>query len=194
MLELISNFLFPKQCGGCGGAGSLLCDLCFTKLPGLNSPLCPGCFRPIAGFQTHRDCRRFNNPNFLFIPFRHKGVMINLIKTAKYSPDKRLAVILARILIEEIEGIVPLCNFLRLENPLIVPAPPSTHIPKRGVNLASILAKQITINWRLSLPKKGITKAVLVTDMVTSRKTTRKHITTLRKKGINMVWLVVLAH
>lgn len=138
-LDFLWDFLFPKQCIGCGAFGSYFCPSCFKKIHFVTSGICPVCERQSVYGTTHPFCQSRYGIDGLSSVAIYEGLMKLAIRKFKYKPwlshlGETLGLILANI-----------SYFTIPKGDWIITAVP-LHIRKekeRGFNQAEILGKVI---------------------------------------------------
>jgi competence protein ComFC len=217
------DFLFPKSCLGCGGAGSFLCPRCRELLPIIAPPICPKCGRTQASGVVCPSCITWKSAiDGIRAPYRFEGVVRQAIHQLKYRNLRSLAVPLACLMADYIRA-----------NPMpgevLVPVPlHHRRLRERGYNQSELLAKELgkltslpvadddLIRQKYALPQartlsveERLTnmagaflcrghnikgrRILLIDDVSTSAATLDSCALALKEGGATLVWGLVLA-
>ncbi len=132
------DFLFPRQCIGCGKVGDFLCKKCCQELPRILPPqcqkcgkseptgfLCPSCW----GWQSQIDGIRS--------PFRFEGIVREVVHALKYRNFRALSEPMA----------VLMADYLRsnsIPGNILVPVPLHyRRLKERGYNQSGLLVREL---------------------------------------------------
>lgn len=137
------DFLFPKQCFGCGRYSSYICSFCLNKIKISDKQICPVCRRPAIGGKTHPVCQKKQSLDGLTFVFQYNWLAKKIIKKIKYrfiySAVEELSEIFLSSLGED-DMIAWVCR----KKPILIPVPlHSSRKRWRGFNQSEILGKII---------------------------------------------------
>lgn len=140
MTVRFADFLFPKQCVGCGRGGKFLCDRCLSlQLPA--SQVCIECERPSVDGITHYRCKRGHGIDGVYCLWRYDGVIRKALISLKY----RFAFEIEEEISKQVVRSVIKRSVVVSHNPIFTCVP--LHISRerwRGFNQAGILAMNIS--------------------------------------------------
>ena len=131
-LEAGLDFIFPPRCAGCGRHGQFWCVECDRRLKLVSRSGCPSCGFP----RIHRGaCLACEIGDLTVQSYAsYRPPLKQAILQLKYSPDRRLADLMARWLVELYEE-------SRLEMQLIIPVPlADARKRERGYNQVELIA------------------------------------------------------
>jgi competence protein ComFC len=93
------DWLFPKQCIGCGEIGAYICAICVNYLVPVKNQICPECCKPSGWGRTHPKCQNQRGMAGLTGVIEYRGLGKKLVKTYKYKYVKSLTEDLVEIMI-----------------------------------------------------------------------------------------------
>jgi len=148
---MLADFLFPRECLGCGQTGNYFCEHCLNKLLLQPQRICPICSQFSPGGFVHPGCQQSLGLNGLTTVFQYKGIFKKAIKKLKYKFITDLAGNLVESFLSFCGEDKTFTQFCRQTNVFLVPIPlhPSRR-RWRGFNQAELLGKMIAEN--LALP------------------------------------------
>lgn len=158
------DWIFPRECLGCGKTGSYLCFECKKSL--IPHPeLCPACHRSNADFQLCKDCSRAEKMALdgVIIGFSYQKLLKKLILKLKFYHKKDVGQFLAERLALLVQMHAVLSSYLA-EKKLIVSFVPShwyRYYFVKGYNQSEILARSLAN--QLFLPCFSLAKKVKCT-------------------------------
>lgn len=79
-----ADWLYPRQCLGCGNFGNYICADCLNKLKVTSNLICPECLKPSWGGLTHPKCRHWAGMEGLLSVLEYGGLAEKLVRTYKY--------------------------------------------------------------------------------------------------------------
>lgn len=210
----ILNFLFPKNCLGCGKDGFVICSDCLGGIKLLDFQECPE--RLIVASRYDK-----------------KGLLKKLIEAYKYKFSEELGAVLSSLLAAQVQKLYKFFE-QNLGKALVVPVPlHSRRLRYRGYNQSELLARALLknpilkeFNWQISnclkrvvytVPQVGLSRTerlvnlkdafvcedpllvfgkrvVLVDDVCTTGATLFECEKVLKKAGAASVTALVLAH
>ena len=137
------DFLFPKQCFGCGRHGSYICADCLNKIKTNSNRICPVCAKPAIGGKAHFFCQKKQSLDGLTYVFQYNWLAKKIIKKIKYrfifSAVEELSEIFLSSLGED-EVFTWVCR----KKPILVPVPLHPIRKRwRGFNQSELLGKII---------------------------------------------------
>lgn len=219
----ILELIYPTRCVSCRKGGALLCPDCEKKLAPLEKLFCVVCDRPAVGGFTHPGCTTRFTPERALAGFSYRGPARRLVQGLKYRRVRKIAEIMAEMLVEELAE-------RGLEfgaEAVVMPIPLSFwREGARGFNQSSLLgealAKKLNLSFRADVLRKirdtvtqvSLTKPeraanirgafsvegalhgediLLVDDVLTTGATGREAAKTLKKAGAGQVWLLAFA-
>jgi len=132
------DFLFPRQCVGCGRTGDFFCASCRRSLPRIAGPVCPRCGRPQPSGIACPACVNWQSPlEGIRSPFRFDGAVRQAVHQLKYGNLRALAAPLGDFL----------ADFLTtagITADVIVPVPlHPKRLRERGYNQSALLARRL---------------------------------------------------
>lgn len=139
MFQFLSNFLFPKNCFGCGTEGYYLCSKCIkTKTTIRWDQTCHVCNQSTRLGFVHTECKEKTYVDGVFAAFVYDGVVKQLVLKVKYDYSydifKELGDFMAKFY-----DLLP-----KLSDVIVVPIPLFRSKKNlRGFNQAEVLAKRI---------------------------------------------------
>jgi ComF family protein len=222
-LNKFLEFIYPTRCVSCRKGGALLCSDCEKKLPPLEKLFCVVCDRPAIGGFTHPGCATRFMPERVLAGFSYRGSARRLVQGLKYRRVRKLAGIMADLLVEELtESGVAFGS-----EAVVVPVPLSFwREGARGFNQSSLLGKALAEKLGLSFQEDRLRKVrdtlsqvsltkpkraanirgafsvkeklhgediLLIDDVLTTGATGREAAKTLKKAGARQVWLLAFA-
>lgn len=139
----IVDWIYPKQCAGCGKEGEYVCQSCAPRI--LRPPaICPECAKPAAGGWVHPRCRKQNSMERLIVGMTYRGIIQESLKRVKYRNAWDRLGRIYEIWRERVEIDLP-----ELEGKLWVPVPMYERKRKeRGFNQAEVLAQMAARDTR----------------------------------------------
>jgi ComF family protein len=133
------DFLFPQRCLGCGKEGELLCPHCYSSLPRIANPICPGCGRPQASAILCPACINWKTQiDGIRSPLRFDGLARKAIHQFKYKNLRSLAPLLSGLLYDYFSS-----NSIPGNALVPVPLHPR-RLRERGYNQSSLLARGLS--------------------------------------------------
>jgi ComF family protein len=178
---LFLNLIFPIECFGCEREDTWLCSECFNKIIFRKSQSCLDCKTENQwGEFCNNCCERYYLDGVWIAADYEQELVAKLIKSYKYHFVKDISLILAKILIQFLDGkINETKNFdfkiagldwkmfdqikarpkvlLDFQNNLIMPVPLSKKRLKwRGFNQAEIIANILADNFKLEIDAKNL--------------------------------------
>jgi competence protein ComFC len=217
-MKWLVDFIYPKDCVGCGRLGLWLCDECKRMFEEVTQ-ICPMCGKENIGGYVHKMCSKEWGVDGLTAVYVHEEkVMSGLIHRVKFEFNRKL--------LEELVGCLDFNVGKSFD--LVVPVPLSIYRRNwRGFNQAEVIAdevgRQIYVPVREVLRRvkntkqqskikdrkgrfmnvKGVFKmstlevegknVLLVDDVYTSGATMREATKVLKLSGAKLVWGLVLA-
>ena len=215
-MKWLVDFVYPRECVGCGGLGEWLCGECWSDLEVVEQ-ICPMCGEENVGGNVHKKCSKWLGMDGLTAVYTHEErVMSGLIFRIKFEFNRGLLEEFLRSLRFEVGR----------KFDAVVPVPLSRYRENwRGFNQAEVIAlevgkqlgvpvvrglKRVRDNKQQSKVKGGRKrrenvrgvfevcklkrgKVLLVDDVFTSGATMREACGKLKKAGIEFVWGLVLA-
>lgn len=201
----------------------MLCPDCEKKLLPLEKLFCVVCDRPAVGGFTHPGCATRFTPERVLAGFSYRGVARRLVQGLKYRRVRRIAEIMANLLVEGLaESGVEFGS-----EAVVVPVPLSFwRKGARGFNQSSLLGKALAEKLGLSFQESRLRKIrdtvsqvslakperianirgafsvkgklsgediLLVDDVLTTGATGREAAKTLKKAGAGQVWILAFA-
>ncbi len=142
-LSNIFNFLFPRQCIGCGYYGDYICPTCKKRYIKHQKHYCHVCkkFTKI-GELAHKNCIKNSNLDFVFVCLKYNKFIEKLIADIKYN-----------LYTDVVNSIVPfyiekfLQNFSDYRNIILVPVPLYYRRRwSRGFNQSELIALKLQEN------------------------------------------------
>jgi ComF family protein len=133
------DFIFPKQCVGCGREGMFLCATCQKTITRILPPLCPKCGRPQPSGVLCPDCVKWSaSIDGIRSPFKFDGVIRKAVHQLKYRNLRALSAQLAGFLYEYTVS-------YPLPTDVLVPVPlHSKRLKERGYNQSELLARELS--------------------------------------------------
>ena len=139
----VLDFIFPKNCLGCGKEGRYICKECIDKTPRAKG-ICPHCQHPSIDGVTHVNCQTKLGLNGLTSIWEYDGVVRKAILALKYKYATETGKELVEYLIDELKKLI-IPDMLSL-----VPIPIYWHKQNtRGFNQSVELGGNIAENLRL---------------------------------------------
>ena len=147
------DFIFPKQCVGCGREGTFLCSTCRKTISRIMPPLCPKCGRPQPSGVLCPDCVKWHaSIDGIRSPFKFDGVIRQAVHQLKYRNLRALSPLLATFLYEHITK-------HPLPADVIVPVPiHPKRLRERGYNQSRLLAGDLSKLTGLPLTEDCLTR------------------------------------
>lgn len=131
------DLLFPIQCAGCGGAGTIWCVECDVSIVRLTEPQCQQCGYPLDNRRSCPSCVSRRPALRVRSYARYKGPVAQALLHLKYHPDRRLVSEMGAWLDE-----LHVREGWRAR--VVVPVPLSKRrLQHRGFNQASLLAEAL---------------------------------------------------
>ena len=145
MQKLLIDFLFPKECFGCGSSGLYLCSECLGKIKKLDELICPVCQQKAIEGKTHPGCQSADKLDGAISLYQYKGMLQDLIKAIKYRFMYDVQNELERLFHQRLKkpclSNQSFNRFLK-SRPLIIPVPLFWQRQNwRGFNQAEMMAK-----------------------------------------------------
>lgn len=148
------GLVFPIECVGCGGSGSLICDSCTRNLPALLPPFCDICASPgdFARCQTCAESvRRFDG---IRAPYRYAGPIRQAVLALKYGGIRAGSTQLGDMLADYLTE-----NPLPVSDPMVIPVPMHRSRQRdRGYNQAELLANRVARRCDLHYEPSGLVR------------------------------------
>lgn len=133
-LDLLLDFVYPKQCVGCGKEGVFLCKTCLAELPKAMQ-VCPECTKPSINGLTHIRCRKKTSMKGIKVWYSYRNLKVKAtIEEIKFGFNKEL---IKDVFRDDLE--------LPIRSDLIVPVP--LHRLRqnyRGFNQAEEIGKKLS--------------------------------------------------
>jgi competence protein ComFC len=150
------DWLFPPNCGGCGGSGSRWCPDCHSSTQVLQSPMCSICGAPLDRSSEAGLCALCKSAPPACTAIRswaiYSGPIRNAIHRLKYDGDMALAERIARPLIDVLATV-------QWEMDAVVPVAISrSRQAQRGYNQAGLLARPLALSAGLPFQPKWLNK------------------------------------
>lgn len=149
------DYLFPKNCVGCGREGQWICQKCYKEIIFIKNPTCPKCNRLTQRGQfcpKHR--KETHLTGLITCAYYENGPLKEAIHTYKYEGVFDISNDLSDILIKTLE------HFSLNKNYIIIPVP--LHKKKkasRGYNQSELLAKIVAKHFQLELNNQKLVRA-----------------------------------
>ena len=144
--KFILDIFYPKACVGCKREGKYLCDRC-NLFVSEASLICPVCYKPSFGGETHLECKRKYSLDGLLSVWEYEGLIKKMIYEAKlngvYDIIRESIADFFRLSLTD-KRFHPFLSFLFSEDTQV------TYVPmcrkkekKQGFNQAEIIAKEL---------------------------------------------------
>jgi ComF family protein len=145
MLKPLLDFFFPRACIGCGcWENSYLCPDCLNFLKTQNELICPYCFKPGIGGQTHFSCRRKWGLDGLTAIFEYKGIVEQITQQLKYDFNTDLGETILEMVLSFCGENKAFTKFVSQKSVSLVPVPLHwLRFNWRGFNQAELLGRMI---------------------------------------------------
>jgi ComF family protein len=218
----ILDFVFPKNCLGCGKGGKYLCESCLNGLK-LLKPVCPYCELPSINGYTHTKCRKTLGLDGLTSIWDYEGAIKKSILALKYKYSTEVGKELTALFVREL-----LIRRSPVNAPVLVPIPLFWHRENvRGFNQSEEIGKIVAekMSWKfipdLLIKKKStVSQAqlsveerkenlknvfaldqkfdipdsiILFDDVFTTGSTLKEAAKMLKKAGVEKVWGLTIA-
>jgi competence protein ComFC len=150
VLSTLLSLFFPLRCVHCGSRGARLCAACEAGLKSLGPHTCSRCGKPcLYGVGECNECRgRRLDFEGAAAAYAYQGPARSLVRTLKYSGQRRLAELMAELTLEQPAaeaGLTQICKAATLTYvPLYKPKQAS-----RGYNQACLYARALARKLRL---------------------------------------------
>jgi len=220
VLEMIIDFLLPKQCAGCDEDGDSICEQCLKEIP-IAEQICPECGERSPMGWTHEKCKMPLGMDGLIVIYDYQDeLMRKIVKEIKFGFNRELIYkVLEKTEFEEGEKfdcLVPIPLHFYREN-------------WRGFNQAEEISKVVGKKTKIEVTRvlkrtrrtkqqsmifdrkereknvKGAfvvvegfelknKKILLVDDIFTSGANMRECTRILKKAGAEIVWGLALGH
>lgn len=133
-----ADFLFPRQCIGCGKVGDFLCSGCCRKLPRILSPLCQKCGKSESTGFLCPSCWGWRSQiDGIRSVFRFEGLVRDTVHALKYYNFRSLSRPMADLMADY------LCHS-QIPGDVLVPVPLHRHrVKERGYNQSSLLVREL---------------------------------------------------
>jgi ComF family protein len=133
------DFIFPRQCVGCGREGVFLCRTCQKTITRILPPFCPKCGRPQPSGVLCPGCITWPaSIDGIRSPYKFEGVIRQAVHQLKYRNLRALSPLLAEFLYEYITN-------YPLPADLIVPVPlHPKRLRERGYNQSGLIAGDLS--------------------------------------------------
>ena len=150
------DLIFPKKCISCQKFGDFICANCFSKIKFNEIFICPHCFRPSVNSLTHPYCTKPYGIDGVISAVVYQNVIKRLLHQFKYDPHlHKLDTILGELMCEALSQNESFYNFLRLNDPILVPIPLSPkRFRQRGYNHAELLTSYVAQYFSLKINTK----------------------------------------
>lgn len=150
--DYVLDFIYPKECVGCGKEGNWLCDNCRKKIVKIKTSYCPFCRQITQKGQFCSNCRRKTALTGIIISAHYReGPLKEMIHAYKYDSIRALGQELAEIICERLK------NNLPSGEKIVIPIPLHSKKEKeRGFNQALFLAQIISQKLNLPLEKNTL--------------------------------------
>lgn len=146
----ILDFLFPRQCLGCGKTGGYFCSVCLNLVFLKNERICPKCGKGSLAGLTHPGCRRVFGLDGLTSIFSYKGLIKKAIKKLKYRFVSDIAGDLGEAFLSFCGEDEVFSAYCCQEEVMLVPIPlHPRRLRWRGFNQSELLGKLIAKNLGL---------------------------------------------
>lgn len=143
MFKYFLDFFFPRACLGCGRwENTYLCADCVNFLKPQDQPICPYCFKPAIGGQTHFSCCSKWGLDGLTAVFSYQGLVKKVIQQFKYQYQTDLVEVMVELILSFVGEDKGFVRFASQENVALAPTPLHwLRFNWRGFNQAEILGK-----------------------------------------------------
>lgn len=174
------DWMFPRECLGCGKEWSYLCFSCKKELVP-HPELCPACHKASADFQICRDCARFEKMALdgLVVGFSYQKSLKKLILKLKFYHKKDVGKFLSERLALLVQTNHVLSQYL-MEGKLIVSFVPShwyRHYFVKWYNQSQILAEHLAQELLLPCSQLVEKKKATVSQLALNRQERLKNLT-----------------
>ena len=153
---MLLDWLFPKECVGCGEWGNYLCEDCVNKLIEIRNHICPMCGKSSLYGMSHTQCRHPWGMEGLVGVMEYKGLMKRIIRKFKYKLVRELVKVVVELIITSSEiGYISRFKWLVTGVPL--------HKNKwrlRGFNQSDEIAKVLAEAWGFEVETKVVTRVM----------------------------------
>lgn len=158
MWEQVWEWVFPRQCVGCGKSDKYICDSCLSSVSRVEA-ICPVCTKRAIGGAVHPRCKTKNAMDGLVAVFRYEGVVRKAIGQIKFKYKYKIGeeLVASMIRIIEVNKGLEYFDFLNFLSERPVPVPVPVHWLRRnlrGFNQSSVLAD--SLSKRLGIKAKDI--------------------------------------
>jgi ComF family protein len=169
--DYVLDFIFPRECVGCGREGFWICPKCQKKIIRLKYLYCPKCKTKTKNGQFCKNCRQdFALKGIIIAAYFQSGPLREAIHIYKYEGVfGELENYLGRLLIKRLK------NNLPSGDKVIIPIP--LHFKKkikRGFNQAEHLAKIISREFSLPLETRVLKRKKETDPQVGLKKKSRQ--------------------
>lgn len=166
----ILDFIFPRECVGCGIEGWWICPECQKEIIALKSPYCPNCKKLNQDGRFCRNCREKYKLKGIIIAGHYKfGPLREAIHSYKYNGIFALEKYFQPLIMARLK------NNLPPGEKIIIPVP--LHYKKeteRGFNQAERLAKIIATEFKLPLETKILVRTKETDSQMSLKKKERR--------------------
>jgi len=223
LANIVTNFLFPKQCFGCGSLGEFICFDCQQLLTSFKHLRCIVCQKPSLSGWTHPKCKSSFTPERLLSVYDyHNPIISQMINAGKFAMAPEIFIDLARLASNQI-----LDNSSVLADFVLCPIP-MTKLKQnyRGFNQSAVICSVLSKTWQIAIDslliKKKVTKqqksldkiarsknqkgvygissknslpnkVLLIDDVTTSGATFLSASKVIKQHGISTIWCLSLA-
>ncbi|MFC1711005.1 ComF family protein [Patescibacteria group bacterium] len=214
-LKKLLNFIFPRQCVGCGNWVSYICSNCLNFLKTCDNRICPICSRPSLSGLTHIGCKRVKSLDGLTSIFVYKGLFKKVLHKLKYRQVTDLSKTILELFLSLAGEDQALYKFILPKKVCLIPIPlPFKEKNWRGFNQSELMGKKIAdkleINYDQDVLKMLMkTKKVkdknlnifisnypyilLFNDVWITGASLREYSKLLKQNGFKKVWGLTLA-
>jgi len=155
------DWLYPPECGGCGGLGARWCQTCQQQTERVPEQVCLRCGRPVPDGDECENCRK-HPPHYTALRSwaLYRGPVRRAIHRLKYEGDISLGERLAQPLIELLAAV-------NWQVDLVTPVPSGINrLTRRGYNQAALLALPLALGSAVEYQPQALVKTKDVRSQV----------------------------